>query len=760
MNNFLKKLIGPFNFTLLVVVAFISIYVYINSFGNIRYNDLLTTIDRKIVDYILKYRQPQATSDRIGLVAVDGESVLKIGRWPWPRNIITEALHILNDYYNVSVIGFDIVFSEPDNTFATVKKALSQLPPNELKAGAREEIYRSFDYDLELKNAIDQYNNVVSGYFFRNDLDESNLTKQNIADRLDYIDRSKIPTLIYRHNKPALNLVHSAKFPEINYFSKDLKNNFSAGFFSITPDPDDGVVRRLESVYRIDDVYYPALSVATFQKYLEINYPDEFHGLALEYDENGNLFRLNIGERQIPVDSEGTLRINYLGPPQTIKNFSFYDVLHKKYPKEELEGKIVLLGVTELGVYDIRSTPVSPEFPGLEVQGTILENLMTNSFLVQNDLTQIYSIMEIFFGCLLLYFFKRKISSLFGDLLSISLAVGIVVLNIYLLNSYSYVVSSAYPVSALFLVWIYEVLYSAFTEGRDKRFIKSAFGQYLSPRVIDQLIDDPATLKLGGATRDLTIVFTDLQGFSSISETLNVQELTSLLNSYLTRMVSIILANDGTVDKFEGDAIIAFWGAPVPNEQHHASACKAVVEMQMDMVKFRKEYASTKHPPFIMRVGINSGPVMVGNFGSEQRMDYTVIGDTANLAARLEGVNKIYRTEVIISESTYNVVADKFEARLLDAVRVVGKSQAVKIYQLATFKGQLSKLEASKFSLYDQGLNCYLKRDWPNAQKYWKQVLELDENDGPSKTMLMRAEEYAANPPAADWDGVYDLVSK
>ena len=295
---------------------------------------------------------------------------------------------------------------------------------------------------------------------------------------------------------------------------------------------------------------------------------------------------------------------------------------------------------------------------------------------------------------------------------------------------------------------------------KDQKFIKGAFSKYVSEKVVNQILAQPEILVLGGEERVLTAFFSDVVGFSTISEKLSPKKLVALLNDYLTEMTDIILKYDGTVDKFEGDAIIAFFGAPVPYEDHALRACLVAIEMQQRLEEMRAEWKTMGKYELYMRIGMNTGKMVIGNMGTKTRMDYTMIGDSVNLAARLEGVNKEYKTETMISGSTYERVKGDIETRMLDTIRVVGRKEPEKIYEVLGRKGETSPQIRAILPLFNQGLQFYSNREWKEALACFEKILQINENDGPSLTYRLRCIDYQFQAPPEDWNGIYDMASK
>jgi len=297
-------------------------------------------------------------------------------------------------------------------------------------------------------------------------------------------------------------------------------------------------------------------------------------------------------------------------------------------------------------------------------------------------------------------------------------------------------------------------------ETRKKRFIKNAFSTYLAPAVVNQLIEFPGNLGLGGENREITAFFSDVQGFTSISEALTPNELVELLNEFLTEMTDIILQHEGTVDKFEGDAIIAFFGAPNILKNHAERTCSACIKMQKRLAELRENWKENGKPQLKMRIGLCTGNAVVGNMGSKNRMDYTMMGDTVNTAARLEGINKIYGIYTLISESTCIAAGSRIATREIDTINVVGKKEPVTIYQLLGYAGDVDDLAKKTNEHYAAGLHAYRNQDWDKAIDFFNAALKISPDYGPSNTMIDRCNKFKSNPPGKTWNGSYTITTK
>ncbi|MBU3918244.1 adenylate/guanylate cyclase domain-containing protein, partial [bacterium] len=474
----------------------------------------------------------------------------------------------------------------------------------------------------------------------------------------------------------------------------------------------------------------------------------------------GGIEAFYIGNKRINTASDGSIMINYRGPAFTFPHYSVYDIINHTIPVEKLKGKIALLGATEVGVFDLRTTPVGTAFPGVEVHANLVDNMINEDYYHRSDFTHFLSFVLILVLGLFVGIVLPRLSALPGFLFSVTLLVVYISANLWFLNYERTWTSFIYIVGVIFINWFAIILFKFFGEEKDKRFIKGAFQQYLSPKVIDRLVADPSLLKLGGEKKEITAFFSDVQGFSTISESLTPEELVELLNEYLTAMTDIIMKYEGTVDKFEGDAVIAFFGAPISFADHASRACLASLEMQEKLVEMRKTWKQQGKHELYVRIGLNTGETVVGNMGSAYRMDYTMMGDTVNLAARLEGVNKQYKTYCMISEFTYEEVKESIEVRELDLIRVVGKNEPVRIYEVLGRKGEVNdeKLKAVKF--FVKGLQLYRKQQWDEAKKYFAHTNKLMKGDGTSNVFIERCNSYKEYNPGKDWDGVFQMMSK
>jgi adenylate cyclase len=519
------------------------------------------------------------------------------------------------------------------------------------------------------------------------------------------------------------------------------------------PDP-DGSVRSVPLIISCRDTYYAPLAVQALRAYTrKMPAPD----IAVDT----GVLKIDFGKQlSAPTNKTGGFMVNYRGPGRTFPHISITDILHHRVPPETFKDKIVLVGATAIGIYDVRVTPFDNLFPGPEIHANAIDNILHQDFLLRPDWAVMFDLAAIVLIGLTLGLLLPRVRALPGTAVVVGLFVSYLLLCQYLFSHLGYCLNIVYPSATLILVYVSLTAYKYLTEERKKKFIKDAFSTYLAPSVVEQLIKSPDKLVLGGEGRIITAFFSDVQEFTAISEALTPEEVVELLNEFLTEMTDIILGYEGTIDKFEGDAIIAFFGAPNILEDHAARACRACIDMQKRLAELRAKWEVEKRPPLKMRIGLNTGSAVVGNMGSRNKMDYTMMGDTVNTAARLEGVNKVYGTYTMISDATYIPAKNGIFVRQLDSVNVVGKEGPVGVYELLGYPDEIDDVLRSVVESYTQGLNAYRNQDWDEAMRSFSAALSANPHDGPSQTMLSRCKAFKVTPPGKDWDGAFVMTTK
>ena len=451
------------------------------------------------------------------------------------------------------------------------------------------------------------------------------------------------------------------------------------------------------------------------------------------------------------------LLINYVGKPGTFPRYSFKDVLGGTVPKELFRNKIVLIGASAFDLHDTHITPVSSGvvMPVVEVHASAIDTILTKQYLQQES--SIYSFVTIWLTISLCVFIFTCTSLRLG---AFGLLILLVTYGTYSIVSFDKGIIRLIflPLSSILIAYVVSIIAKYFNERGERMFIKKAFQAYLSEPLLRELIKNPHMLSLGGKRKKMSILFSDIAGFTSISEKLNPDQLSQLLNEYLTAMTQIIFENKGVVDKFIGDAIMAFWGAPIDDESQAFHACQTALSMQKKAAELRLEWEKLSLPQFSVRIGINTGEMIVGNMGSVNRFDYTVIGDAVNLGSRLEGINKEYGTAIIISECVYTEVKGVMTSRLLDKVAVKGKSKGIYIYELL-HEGTATATEEEWLSLFEKGRLEYEKVNFSQATTIFAEAYKKYSSDMVISLYLTRCNGYIENPPS-QWDGIYRATHK
>ena len=635
---------------------------------------LLTQAELTLYDQHMRLRGPRPPHPQVAVVAIDERSLREVGRWPWSRSVLGELVRKLHDA-GAAAIGVDIILNEPERS--GVVEAVDRLRER-LGAGAparlRDELERIVadeSHDQRLAAALAESGRVVLASYFnlaaRPTLDpparEGQPLKSALAAFRNFEERGLFPP---PHAEGA-----NVPIPPLLQAAAGLGHvNMVADF--------DGSTRWEALVVEHHGHYYPSLALETVRLAAGI---DPF-AVRLDFGHS-----LDIGEASIPVDARARVLVDYAGPPQTFPHLSAVDVLRGRIPPERLRDVIVFVGATAEGTYDLRVTPFSPVFPGVEKHATMAANILEDRFLVRPTWVELVELTGIVLFAFVLGWLLPRFRP--APSLAVTIALwGAFLLAIHLIFRQGLWLPMVYPSLAGGLTFVGVTIYRFFTEERQRLWIKRAFQQYVSPEVVERIVDDPGALRFGGETRELTVLFSDVRDFTTFTERHDPQAVVQMLREYLTRMTDCVLRQRGTLDKYIGDAVMAIFGAPIALPDHAARACATALDMAREMEELRQRWIAEGKEPFRIGIGVNTDPMVVGNLGSEQLFDYTVIGDGVNIGARLESLNKEYKTAhaIIISESTYEAARDAIEARPLGEVTVKGKTRPLKVYELLGLK--------------------------------------------------------------------------
>jgi adenylate cyclase len=695
--------------------------------------------------------KPEDMPVRVAIIDIDDESLETFGQWPWPRNLLANLVQNLQAY-GVLVAGFDMVFAEADrmspplyaksheNLPPEVSEKLSQLPSNE--AVFAEQIGKS---------------RVVLGK-----------AGTHRTTRLDDLVSKVGYGAIGGDPAPYLN-----QYPGvINNLPELEKAAAGLGLFSTQPER-DGIYRRVALMERIGNTLYPSLSLEILR--VALGGEDDYL-LRMRKDGTGvESIIVKTADRKnpyiIPTDPNSKVWV-YFSRYSTDDPIyvSAKDVLMGtvKHPELRLQNSMAIIGTSAVGLKDIRATPINSALPGVEVHAQVLETILSGTHLTRPDISILLELGCIILGGLLMILMVPRLNAIYTFLLAV-----IQISSLLLIARHYYIedrilVDASYPAIAVFSMFLILSYLNYIREERERAQVRDAFGHYVSPALLEQLASNPDKLKLGGEIRTISILFSDIRGFTTISEQFNAQELTNFINSFLTPMTNVIMNHEGTIDKYMGDAIMAFWNAPLDVENHAEKACTAALKMQEAVKELNTVYEAKaaqegrKHIPINIGVGINTGPCCVGNMGSDQRFDYSALGDDVNLASRLEGQSKPYGVDIVLGENTYRLIAHQFACIELDWLQVKGKTEPVTIYALLgdhTFRKSESFRQLQEMN--QQLLSKYRAKEWEKAIDISKDLKEkFPQLAYLFKLHISRCEEFIHNPPPADWNGVFIATSK
>ena len=778
-------------FAISTALTAFALLVYAYTFVGDRPTAIFSFINRLELNALdLRFRtRPKRYSHpdpRIVIVDIDQRSQEILGRWPFSRAHFARMLDTLRED-GAKVAAFDITFSKPDETAAPIRdlrRRAEQRNQQDQSADPRlladlDRLLRDYDGDAQFAQAIERFGNVVLGNFFLyssadlNGVDSSTLDHYaNILADFPFPQvRAANPQtglrdrvrLIESFGEPYGLLPKGAQANIESLSEALLRGPGATGFFNAEPDP-DGVVRHSLLVLpygRSDDFadwdFYASLDVQAVRLYLGL--PEQ--QTVLDFSETG-VTALEFGpDRVIRPDALGRTMVNYQGGVGSYPYISIADVAERKFAPGTFRDKIVLIGASATGIGDLRATPFGGiNYPGVEIHANTVDNILNGNFLLRGGNQVAVDLFMIFlFGVPLGLWLAlaRPRWLLFGLLLLVPFAAGVwyAFVHGWWLN---FIVPGGTLASNVGLVAVYRAL----VEEKEKRKVRGAFQQYLSPEVVRRLLENPDLVK--PRKTEITVMFTDIRSFTTISEKLDAQELATLLNEYLTGMTRTIFRHSGTLDKYIGDAVMAFWGAPFKQPGHATDACRAALDMIERLREMQAKWQAEGLPVLDIGVGLSTGVASVGNMGSELRYGYTALGDIVNLASRLEGLNRVYGTHILVSEATRSEVRDSsFVFRELDLIRVKGKFEPVTLYELlaarGTPEGDSPELD-ERVEQFARGRALYRECRWQDALGAFQSVLERWPQDGPAKTYVERCREYLLTAPAQDWDGVYVMTHK
>ncbi|MFK2822033.1 CHASE2 domain-containing protein [Arcobacter sp. YIC-80] len=717
----LKKLFIYINVALILSITLSFIYIF--------FPKLPDSLDNRLRDYFFTIRGEIPTSNNVVIVDIDEHSLQELGQWPWPRNKISKILKNLTDA-GVTIIGFDVVFAEEDNS--SPHKVLKQL--NIKKDNIP-------NYDLDFAQTIASTPTIL-GYLFE-------LKKREFLNNA----APKIPAIYIEKNKQLGKESLIKGVGTVLNIPLLQDNSYSSGFFNNIPD-ESGIIRSVPLVISYDDIIYPSLGLELLRILLDTD------KVYINYDEEG-VSTISLANIEIPTDRYGRVLVNFRGKEKTFNYISANDIYNNSFKKEEVAGKIVLIGTSAAGLLDLRATPFESVFPGVEVHANVIDNIIQGDFIYKASWVDGANIFIIFFLSILIVLLIKYTPFWMNPVISISF----LVLSLYalykILFTYGIVLNIFFPIATIILGTILATLFDYFYEIKQEEAIKKKFASKVSQEVMNSLLKDVHSNEFQAMEKEVTVFFSDIRNFTKISEKMkDANKLISYLNEYMDPMSNIIIKYQGTIDKYIGDAIMAYWNAPADVDDHADKAVLASIEQIESLKALNKKLQNDNKPLVDIGIGLNSGTAVVGEMGSIGRSDYTVIGDAINLGARLESLCKYYGSKINISNHTKEKLKGQYILRFLDLVKVKGKEKPAEIWQVQG-KGEASKELKEELELHHKAIKLYQNSKFKEALEIF---IKLENNPEKSnkkiyEIYIQRCEDFIQNPPS-NFIGIYEHSTK
>lgn len=717
---------------------------------------LLSHLEAIVYDTRLRLTMPGTVDTRIAILDIDEKSLAEKedggeGHWPWPRDRLALLLDKLFEKYEVAIVGFDIVFAERDESSGI--RVLERLGERELRdvaefQAALQRIRPQLQYDDILARKM-RGRRVVLGYVFTN-AEAGRIQKKGL-----------LPRPVFPREAFAKRPIYTTSW---NGYTANLeglqKTAASAGHFNSNTD-EDGIVRRVPMLVEYDGAYYEPLSLAMVRTLFDLRtlqavFPDE----AYTSHRYAGLEWLQAGSMRIPLDETASALVPYRGAQGSFNYFSLVDVLNERVNPAELKGKIALVGTTAPGLLDLRATPVGPTYPGVEIHANLIAGILDGIIKQRPPYVIAAEFMLLLFAGVAVALLLPILSPLISTLTTVVALALVVAANVAIFDYGNVVLPLASGLVMILILFTFNMAYGFFVEARGMQKITGLFGQYVPPELVEQMAQNPERFSMAPRAQELSVLFSDVRGFTTISESLSPEDLAAYINEYLTTMSLVIREqHGGTLDKYIGDAIMAFWGAPVADPEHARKAVLAALRMQREARALNEKFKAKSWPTFKIGIGINSGVMRVGDMGSQIRRAYTVMGDAVNLGSRLEGITKEYGADIIIGEGTKRLLSG-FALREIDRVRVKGKDEPITIYEPLGLESELDPLKLDEINNWDQALRFYRAQDWESAEQQLHRLRKAGGKAELYDVFLGRIAAFRETPPGSGWDGLYTFESK
>jgi adenylate cyclase len=684
----------------------------------------------------------------VRIVDIDEESLKRIGQWPWPRTVLAELVDKLAAG-GAAAIGFDMVFPEPDRM--SPANALRYWPRSETLAGLKEELEKLPSNDEVFSESI-AGSPVVLGFIASPQAKSIPVSKAGFAHGGD---DPKLFAPYYPGAAVSLEQFQAA----------------SSGNGSLNWIPEnDQIIRRMPMIVRVGDTLYPSFAGEMLRLAQGAStYVVKSSGASGEraFGEKTGIVAIKVGDFEVPTEAHGQMWVRFTAETPE-RYYPAWKVLNGEIGADEIDGRILLIGTSAAGLLDLRATPLDPSVPGVSLHAQAIEQILQDTYLQRPDFATAAELLYILVLGMLIAVLIYRMGALGSAALGAVAIAAVIGVSWYAFDVFGWLVDPIYPAMALAAIYLAGTLFVFLRTERERNRVRNAFSHYMAPALVERLAGDPTRLKLGGETRDMTLLFSDVRGFTGISEGLDAEELTRFLNSLFTPLSNIILDEQGTIDKFMGDAVMAFWNAPLDDDAHPVHACNAALRMMREMEslneRWREEADAKGRPykPVQLGIGLNTGVCCVGNLGSETRFDYSVIGDNVNVASRLEGQCKTYDVGTVVGEST-TLRAPDFAFLELDLLKVKGKTEATRAFALlgdSAMKG--SKDFIALTERHQAFLARFRAKDWDAADVLSRECQQINgaRLDGLYALYRERIAQFRINPPPPHWDGTAEALSK
>ncbi len=685
---------------------------------------------------LLVKQPPLQTS--VAIIDIDDKSLSKEGRWPWPRSKLAELISKAAEEGAV-VIAMDMIFPEKENNIVDIVS--QELSKQKLMTPAitpiLSKIQPIFDNDSIFADSLKKIDVVIGITFSSKPIKEGALLP---------------PLLALTAEQKNLDLIQEQGYiSNIATLQSTTKSN---GFINVFPD-DDGIIRRVPLLIRYQDTVYPSLALEAVRLFLL----SDVRLITAPYGDTIKLETVQVGSHKIPVDAQAQVVVPFRGESFTFPFYSATDLLHKRIPADALSGKIVFIGTSATGLGDLPSTAIQSTFPGVEVQATIADGILTDNFSYKpawSTGAEVFTTVAL--GILLIFVFPFLGPRLLSILI-LGIPIILIFSNNFLWEKTGLLISIFIPMTLTIFLGILNIAYGYLFETRRRERLKEIFGQYVPEKHIDEMLQTSGDYGMHGEEREMTVLFADIRHFTTISEHLPASQLKELLNQFFTPMTEIIFKYRGTIDKYVGDLIMAFWGAPLKDKKHAQHSIAAALDMQQMVKKLHPLLAQHGWPKIDIGIGLNSGMMSVGDMGSKFRRNYTVLGDAVNLASRAEGLTKFYGVSIIVTENTFKQ-QKLFVFRQLDKVRVKGKQTGIGIYEVICRKNEATPEILEEIAQSQTALELYFLREWDMAIALFSQLKTKSPDTKLYSIYLQRIADLQQTPPPADWDGIYSHTSK